>query len=146
MTTKEYLEQIRYMDYAINDMLSERRELRELATKIGVGEQNPDKVQSSGVNDKVARIVVKLADIETELDRRIDEYADLKDRIRAEINELNPNVATILIMRYVSCENFNTIAKTTKYTWRHVMRLHGQGLAAFERLHGQKYLNISKKY
>jgi hypothetical protein len=78
VTAKEYLQQYRNADHEINSKLGQIRQLRELATKT-TSVLNPDKVQTSSVN-KTEIIVVKIVDLENEVDKLIDECVDLKNR------------------------------------------------------------------
>ena len=83
---------------------------------------------------------LKACGMETECEELSKEIAKLEFErqaaqvaLTAKIHERVPETkeATILIMRYVCCEKYSSIASKISMTDRHVYRLHASGLKAF---------------
>ncbi|MCI5792839.1 MAG: Eisosome component PIL1/LSP1 family protein [Lachnospiraceae bacterium] len=137
MTAKEYLKQIRALNRQIDNMIEDLSMTRELATKTSVGEQNPDKVQTSGINDKVSKLVSYMVDQERAINEKIDEYIDLKAKIIKEINRLEKKVhRDILFERYILFKPYQKIAKDLSYSEKYILNQHGEALIEFQRRYG----------
>ena len=87
-------------------------------------------------------IVVKIVDLDREIDSRIDELVDLK----AELWELLGNIAderyrNVLWMRYAENKTMRQIAIAKNRTKRHIRRLHAQAIEEFRKIF-EKYKNV----
>lgn len=134
MTAKEYLKQVKILDRHINDLIEDLSMTRQLATKISVGEQDPDRVQTSGINDKVSRLVVYIVDQEKLINEKIDEYVDLKAKVIKQINMLDRKVhRDILFERYILYKPYQDIAKELSYSEKYILNQHGEALIEFQR-------------
>lgn len=127
MTAKEYLQQYRNADRAINTRLDQIHRLRELATKT-TQTLTADRVQSSPEN-RVERIVSKIADLENEVDSEIDQLGDIRRQVQGVIEQV-PNAAQreVLTRRYMIGERWEEIAVELNYDYRWVLKLHGRAL------------------
>lgn len=77
MTAKEYMEQARYLDMQINSKIEQIRNLNELATKATT--VYSDMPHSPNRNtSRMEETVVKIIDLESEIDRDIDALVNLK--------------------------------------------------------------------
>ena len=99
MKAIDYLKQIEVMDAKINSNIEELAQLEALATKT-TSVLGGERVQSSGSQDKMAECVVKIADLQTELNKQIDEYIEFKNQARDVINECDADCLTLLKKRY----------------------------------------------
>lgn len=128
MTVKEYLGQAYRLDQRINSKLEQVDSLNELATKatsILTGmPKNPNKSKSI-----VADTVVKIIDLQTEINKDIDRLVDLKREIVAMIKSVsNTEHQTLLELRYLCFKSWEQIAVDMGYNVRHVYRIHDEAV------------------
>lgn len=143
MTTKDYLNQISRLNRMINNKLTEITQLRELSCSISAI-RNEEKVKSSSDPDKIGSTYAKIDEMERNLDKTIDEYADKKNLIIGQIDGIeDEDYYNILFSRYIEKKTFEVIATEMKYSWRQIIRLHGKALKAFEEKYGSTYLKMS---
>ena len=140
MKTKDYLSQVSRLNKMINNKLSEISQLRELSISISaIG--NDEKVQTSPNFDKIGTAIAKIDELESNLDKMIDEYVVKRDKIIAQIYTMEEeSVYQILFSRYIEKKTFEKIATEMKYSWRQIVRLHGKALQQFEKKYGEEYL------
>lgn len=140
MTTKEYLNQISRLNRMINNKLVEIQQLRDLAlgiSSISTGER----VQSTPDFDKIGSKMAKIDELEKNLDETIDKYVDLKNRIIGQIDSMEDEITyNILFSRYIEKKQFELIAIDMGYSWRQIIRLHGNALRQFEEKFGNEYM------
>lgn len=143
MTTKDYLNQISRLNRMINNKLAEVSQLRELSRSISAA-KNEERVMSSSDPDKIGSTYAKIDEMEHNLDNMIDEYIEKKDLIIGQIDGIeNENYYNILFSRYIEKKTFEVIATEMKYSWRQIIRLHGNALKSFEEKYGNTYLKMS---
>ncbi len=128
MTTKEYLSQARRIDRRIDCKLEQLAALRELVTKTNVVMSdmpgNPNRDRS-----KVEEYLVKIIDMENEIDNEIDRLVSLKADIMHTINMINDEECQMLLeKRYLLFETWEKIADDMGYTLRNIYNLHGKAL------------------
>ena len=140
MKTKDYLSQVSRLNKMINNKLSEISQLRELSISISaIG--NDEKVQTSPNFDKIGTAIAKIDELESNLDKMIDEYLVKRERIIAQIDTMEEeSVYQILFSRYIEKKTFEKIVTEMKYSWRQIVRLHGKALQQFEKKYGEEYL------
>lgn len=132
MTAKKYLRQIKIADIRINNLISEREQLECLAECVGAISTS-DKVISSPRPDKMENAIVKMIEIEMELDNQIKEFINLKREVIKQMEMVgDERYYNILFKRYVEYKDFLCIAKEMKYEYRSVLNLHGKALRKFE--------------
>ena len=138
MKTKDYLSQVSRLNKMINNKLSEISQLRELSVSISaVG--NDEKVQTSPNFDKIGTAIAKIDELESNLDKMIDEYLVKRERIIAQIDTMEEeSVYQILFSRYIEKKTFEKIATEMKYSWRQIVRLHGKALQQCEKKYGEE--------
>lgn len=124
----------------INNKLVEIQQLRDLAlgiSSISTGER----VQSTPDFDKIGSKMAKIDELEKNLDETIDKYVDLKNRIIGQIESMEDEITyNILFSRYIEKKQFELIAIDMGYSWRQIIRLHGNALKQFEEKFGEEYL------
>ena len=141
MNTKQYLNQVRRYDRMISNKLSEIYQLKTLATSISVATDG-DRVQSSGSKDRMGNTVARLVDLERETDKLIQVYTEKRQVIISQIDSMEDmNFYDVLFHRYIEGKTFEAISEDMHYSWRQVMRIHDDALAAFEKKFGSWYMS-----
>lgn len=140
MDTKQYLNQIERLDKQIQNKLSEIYQLKTMACSVNVSSDG-DKVQTSPNKDKLGSTVAKIVDLEKETDKLVDEFVDKRNHIIGQIDGMEDvDYYHILSLRYVTRDTFENISEKTGWSKRHVLRMHGQALLAFEKKYGEEYI------
>ncbi len=100
MDAKEFLRQGFRLNELIESDLSELRRLRELSTSLSDAGYGRERVRGGGQEaSRLEAVVVKIVDLEREIDREIDSYVDLQAAIRRAIDAL-PDLKERLVLRY----------------------------------------------
>ena len=101
MTAREYLSQARMIDSRINSKLIELQRTRELATRATGTVSDMPRNPSPDLQQMESR-VVKIVDLEKEINAEIDELVALKRDIRDLIAQIRkPEYRTVLELRYL---------------------------------------------
>ena len=127
MTAKEYLKQIRKANIMIDYKQRQLDELRELCTSI-TSPINSDKVQTSGVSDKIGDTVSKIIDLQNIINSDIDRLVDLKQEIMAVIDKLDATYLQLIYLRYFEFRTWEQIACEMNYSCPWIWKLHGEAL------------------
>ena len=111
MTAKDFLEQVRYVDRAIDSKLEQVERLRNESTK--ATSLVSDMPRSSSPNlQRLEDTIIKIIDLEHEINRDIDWLVDLKKAARVSINAMtNPDERLILELRYLCYKTWPEIAE-----------------------------------
>lgn len=128
MNAKDYLSQAKYLDQSINSKIQQLGQLNDLAmkaTSVLTGmPHNP-----SGSTSQMADTVVKIIDLQDEINRDIDTLVDLKTDIMRLIKSVScREYQTILEKRYLCFLSWEKIAAAMDYDIRWLYRLHGKAL------------------
>lgn len=128
MMAKEYLSQSLRLNQRINSKLEQIQSLRELATKytsiITGMPRNPNHGGST-----MADALMKIVDLETELQNDVNRLVDLKEEIMAVVKAVdNIECQTLLELRYLCFKSWEQIAVDMGYNVRHIYRLHDEAL------------------
>lgn len=129
---KEYLRQLHRLEVCIEQRQEELNRLRELigCNAIDYGER----VQTSPSADSIPNEVIRRAELEADISRKIERFLQLKHKIINEIQSLDNAVyVKILYMRYVEYKSLDEIAEKMNYSYRQVLRLHGTALKEFRK-------------
>lgn len=128
---KDYFAQIRKTDRLIARLKSTVATLRSSLTSQSY-ELKPDKVQSSGSKNPLEDAMIKISDLESNIQARIAKLATMRqkafDRIR---NVPDLDQQNVLIARYYENKRWEKIAVELNFSIRQVHRIHGAGLLAF---------------
>lgn len=139
MNAKQYLSQITILDSKIDQRIRQAEEIKQKAFLISAVDTTKDRVQSSQ-SGSTLKYVEKYVDMMAKIDKLIDEYVDLKDKIIGEIHQLNDQrYIEVLYFRYVDGLHFSEIANTMGYAESHVWRLHCSALREFDKMIGNEY-------
>ena len=128
MIVKEYLEQVRYLDQRIDSKIEQLTSLKYLATKCTSILTGMPRTGGSG-NSSMENVLVKIVDLQEEINRDIDQLIDLKrevGRLIAGVDDLEYRV--ILEKRYLCYETWEQIATELGYSDKWVRQLHKRAL------------------
>jgi len=128
MTAKEYLSQARLLDARINAKIQQVAALNDLATHATATltgmPRNPNRSES-----RMAEAVVKIVDLQNEINHDIDELVDLKREIVGIIKRIeNPEYQTLLELRYLCFYSWEKVAVEMEYDLRYLHKLHRKAL------------------
>ena len=128
MTAKEYLGQAYRLDQRIDAKLEQVSNLRALATKATA--TISDMPRSSSPNlQHMESTILKIIDLEQEINEDIDRLVDLKKEITAAIKAVTvPEYQMVLELRYLFYKRWEEIAVSMNYTTANVFLLHGKAL------------------
>lgn len=124
MTSKEYLAQAYRIDQRINSKLEQIVSLRDLSTKATSTLSDSPASATRNVHS-MEGIIVKMIDLEREINKDIDTLVDLKREIMSIIKKINnPEQQTLLELRYLCFKTWEQIAVDMGYSSQHIFRLH----------------------
>lgn len=128
MTSKEYLAQAYRIDQRINSKLEQIVSFRALATKATSTLSDTPPSGTRNVHS-MEGIIVKMIDLEREINNDIDTLVDLKRAIMDIIKKINnPEQQTLLELRYLCFKTWEQIAVDMGYSSQHIFRLHDKAL------------------
>lgn len=135
MNAKEYLSQAIWLDRMIDSKLEQLEMLKSLAMKV-TSSFTKEKISGGNIEkSKMESTMVKVIDLEHEINADIDRLVDLKKDIQDTINKMNDiNQQLLLELRYLSGKGWDEIAASMGYDPRTVYRIHGKALKEFERM------------
>ena len=128
MTVKDYFNQAYRIDQRINSKLEQVGSLRALATKATF--TLSDMPYSGNRNvQSLEGIIVKIIDLENEINKDIDDLVNLKHEIVNVINSIdNPEYQILLELRYLCFFSWENIAVKMDYDLRYLHKLHKKAL------------------
>ena len=134
MTAREYLTQARMIDSRINSKLMELQRTRELATKSTGLVSDMPRNPSPDLQQMESR-VVKIVDLEQEINAEIDELVDLKRDIRELIAQIRkPEYRAVLELRYLGRKTWPDISEELRCSARTIYRFHNGALRVVDKL------------
>ncbi|MEG2018312.1 MAG: DUF1492 domain-containing protein [Clostridium sp.] len=128
MTTKEYLVQAYRIDQRINSKLEQIVSLRELATK-ATSTLTETPSRGKGNVHSMEGIILRMMEIENEINVDINMLIDLKKEIMAIIKSINnPEQQTILELRYLCFKTWEQIALDMGYSIQNAYKVHDRAV------------------
>jgi DNA-directed RNA polymerase specialized sigma24 family protein len=128
MTTKEYLSQAFRLDQKINSKLEQVSRLRDLATK-ATASIHAERVSGTRDRSPLENAVVKLVDLEREIDKDIDKLVEFKRELAKLMKKVKtPNHRLLLELRYINGFNWSQISEALDYDLRYIHKLHNKAL------------------
>lgn len=128
MNAKEYLSQVMYIDQRIDTKLEQVMSLREAATKATATLSDMPRPDSPNVRS-MEDTIVKIVDLEDEINRDIDRLVDLKAEARRLIGQVKePDQQLVLELRYLCYKPWSEIMVELGCSEPTVYRLHGEAL------------------
>ena len=137
MNAKEYLSQAYHIDQRINCKMEQIRSLKDLVVKVNsvisdIHWQNYDK-------QIMEKNIVKLLDLEREISDDVSGLLELKKEIISLIKSLDSEEhKTLLELRYLCFNKWDTIASSMKYGKDTVYKIHQQALRKISKKLGSK--------
>jgi len=133
LNAKEYLSQVFIINKRINSKLQQVSSLKSLALRVNSTFEK-DKVSKTRKQSPMEDAIVKIIDLENEINTDIDELIDMKKNIAGEISLLtDENSKMVLELRYVALMKWEEIAAATGYDLRWVYRIHKRAIKDFEK-------------
>jgi len=131
MTAKEYLKEVYKRRRLMESTQQHLEELRAQAEGVGAIRYDKDRVQISP-SDHMSEVMTVLIEQEELYAKQILAYHKAV-YTRTKMIERMPDsrYAVLLTLRYIDCLRFEEIAVRMAYSWKHVLRLHGEALDAF---------------
>ncbi|MFT8313421.1 MAG: DUF1492 domain-containing protein [Clostridium sp.] len=128
MTAKEYLSQAYRIDQRINSKLEQIMSLRSLATKATSTLSDTPPSGTRNVHS-MEDTIVKMIELENEINADIDVLIDLKKDIMEVIKKVNnPEQHTLLELRYLCFKSWEQIAVEMGYSLQHIFRIHDKAV------------------
>lgn len=132
MNAKEYLMQIEICQNTIDEMEELKEEIRENMEHLRSIQTDREKINISKNNDKLLNQIVKMAEIEEEVDKSRLEYIQQKHRITKEIITLgDAKLSRLLSLRYIKKLSLAEIADEMGYDESYTRHLHQKALLLF---------------
>ena len=143
MTAKQYLSQISRLNKMINNKLSEIYQLKSMALNISVLNDEKNIKTSSG-KDRIGDMIAKVVDMEREAQCYVDLYTDLRRKVISQIDSMpKEKHYKVLFAKYIEDKTFDVIADEMGYSWRQIIRIHGEALLEFEELYGNEFMSLN---
>lgn len=131
---KAYLRKIELLDAHIDGLLQDLHNEKVKAEKV-TATISPVVVAHSGSQNNLEISVLKIIDLQEEINRKMDRFVDLKREIRNLLEQLeDPNHVKVLHKRYFEYKTWEQIAIEMQYSYRNVCNIHGKALQAFDAL------------
>lgn len=128
MNAKEYLGQAYRIDQRINSKLEQISSLRNLAIKATSTLSDIPPSGSRNVH-RMEDVIVKIIDMENEINADIDRLVDLKKDVASLIKSVSsPEQQTLLELRYLCFKSWEEIAVEMGYTIQHIYRIRDKAL------------------
>lgn len=135
MKIKEYLGQAYRIDHRINSKLEQISSLHDLATKATSTISDMPGSATRNIH-RMEDIIVKIMDLEEEVNKDIDALVDLKMDITHLIKLVdNHEYQIILEQRYLCFKTWEQISVDMGYSIQHTFRLHDKALKEVERIY-----------
>jgi len=135
MNAKKYLSQAIWLDQMIDSKIEQLEELKCLAMKVTT-HFTQEKIYG-GIIEKspMESTIVKVVDLENEINADIDRLIDIKKDIQDTIKKMDDiNQQLLLELRYLSGKSWDEVSDVLGYDKRWVMRLHGKALKKIDEI------------
>ena len=132
MTPKEYLNQAYWLDRRINSKLEQLSALQAMATKTTSIMSNNVVSRTRNVHS-MEDVIAKIVDMQAEINGDIDRLVDLKRDIMQVVKAVeNPELQTLLELRYLCFKNWPDIAYEMHCSESNVYKVHSRALQAVQ--------------
>lgn len=134
MDAREYLEQVHKDDVRLDGLRFEVKRLENMSLNLSSKPTDQDKVMTSGSQDRVANITVKLMEKKAVYERMIDEKEHRRDAIISQIYSLDDTTSSqILFSLFIENKSYQDVANELNYSYDHLRRLSKSALKKFEK-------------
>lgn len=132
MTAKEYLSQAKQLDDAVNKLLKDRDYWRDLSKKVSGSNFEEHFNSNRSAEAPFVRCLEKIAEIECDINSRIDVLVDLRTKINKAIDALEGLEEQIVLRcRYLDSYSWEKTARSMGVSIRTAHRIHGRALKHF---------------
>ena len=132
IAAKNYLMRAYRIDTRINSKLEQIQSLNDLATKATSVISDMPSNATRNVH-KTEDVIVKIVDLQNEIKEAMEGLVDLKKQILDSINKVeDPELRTLLELRYISYMSWENIAAEMFYGIDNVFKLHRKALEQIE--------------
>ena len=133
MKAQEYLEQLDNLEIAIQNKMIEKEQWRDIALGV-TARYDGERVQSTGSQQKMSDAVIKLTDIDREIDRIIGEKVCKRLEIIATIEKLNLHEYNVLHKLYIQKKSFKEAAAECGKSHSWATSVHGNALKNLQKI------------
>lgn len=138
MSAREYLESLEQTDNKIKQRHSQKEELRHKIQLVKGVSFKTLKIQATKKN-KVEDYIVRVEEIEKEIDDLLHAYFDEKNQIIKDIQSLDDTrYMNILYKYYVEGKDLDAIATEMDYSYDRIKHLHLEALKYFEEAYPER--------
>jgi DNA-directed RNA polymerase specialized sigma subunit len=126
---REILRRTLHIDDEIKALQEEQRQLEESLSTLQSFDYQKPIVKSSGGRGSVENVAIQVADGKERIARKISTLIAAKDAARELIERLPEGAErNVLVQRYILLRSWEQTAVELGYSYRHVIRLHGEAL------------------
>ena len=132
MNKTEYLEHGYWANQMIAGKISQLQDLNDMTTKVN---SVMSIVPPSGTRNvhKMEDTVIKIVDLQREINNDIDGLVDFKRELTTVINKVaDPELRSLLTLRYLGFKKWEDVALEMGYSVQHIYRLKKKAIAAVE--------------
>jgi DNA-directed RNA polymerase specialized sigma24 family protein len=138
LESKEFLSQVKRLDLLIKNKLIEKQQWHDIALGI-TANMDGERVQSSGTKSKMADAIVKVVDIEAEINSLIDKLIDTKKEVIQTIEQLSSPVQyDVLHLHYIQYKTLQEIADKYGLSYDWAKQTHKRALKNVQRIRERK--------
>lgn len=127
MNASQYLGQIAYLDYLLENKENQIEKFRERATTITSCTEATG-IHASGISDKVGNAVASYVTLQKEIEADIAEALAVRKRIIADIEKLPASEYMVIYGIYVDKLDYFTLGEKADRSYRWVVRQKSNGL------------------
>ena len=133
MTAKEYLRRIRDAESDLRSAEMDYQRARDDVMNLKAIEYDKDKVSNSHIGD-LSDAIAALEKYAARVSERWDRLIAMREEAKERIGEIaDGRYREVLHRRYLQGESWEYIAVGMGYSFRQVLRIHGEALAAFSK-------------
>lgn len=134
MTAKEYLERIREIDRELDLLIAERNRTLDIVLQITV-DPSDVRVQSASISSRVENAAIRMIDLSEKIDKKIDEYIDMKAEAGRLIDRLDDSrYRAVLKYRYIAGMKWRDISKKMIYDICTVQRVGSEAISKLDEI------------
>lgn len=135
MNVEKWLSKIKKLDQLIDAKLAERTRLRAIATDISPKPMDGMPFENTGMPpQKMENAIIKLIELEREIDRIIMEYMDYKQYVISVLEQLPDKEYGVLHRYYIRYMTLEQIAESMGYSRQQIWRIKKNGLKILQNL------------
>lgn len=134
MNAKQYLKQAYMLDKLIKSNCEELNQLKELSTSISGIDYSKGPGENNAGDAGFTNILCKIIDLEAKIQKRVNEFIELKEEIREKIDRIqSANEKLLLRLKYINFYTWEQIGDEMNMSIRSVHRIHLAALSSFKK-------------